>query len=105
MPQQRGVNQQQAVALVRVTGNNRVDDTLVIGPDFTQILQVGEHAQSYRLVGFPVGLQQSLHENVVQVLVDGEVEQAVFGVGDLDRPPVELGPGRGNQSAQLGMVL
>ena len=84
---------QQALALGIFAGANGGDDAFVVAPDGLQVAEIGKGIELDRLIGVPVGVEQTDDKRVVQTSVDRQVQLAVFLVGNLDTRLAQLLPG------------
>jgi hypothetical protein len=88
-----------------IAGCDGLDDAFVVGPDLTQVGQVGVGIELDGLVGGPIGFEQAGDEGVAEPAEYREVEAPVLGMRDRDRAAVQPGPGLFDQVLKLADVL
>lgn len=90
---------------VEFSVTDRVDHFLVVGPDFGEVIVIGEDVEADGFVGVPIGLQDAEDEGVFETAVYGEVQFAMFGVGDFDGVAAQFFPGADDKCFEGGVVF
>lgn len=93
------------VAGVEFSVADGVHHFLVVGPDFGEVVVVGEDVEADSFVGVPIGLQNAKDKGVVESAVDDKVQFAMFVVGNFDRRAAQFFPGARHERLERGVIF